>query len=438
MSLETDDSLDAKAAPDTPVAGPSAADGARAAREKKPSIWRVMRHRDYALLFWGQMISATGTQIQVVVVAWQVWVLTHSAIALGVIGLVQAIPRLIFSLVGGVFADVFDRRRLLFIVNTILAGLSAVLALTTGLRVINIAIIYAIVLVAGAASSFEFPTRQAIIPTLVPRDELASALSLGMAATQLVSIVGTAVGGFVIAWIGIADSYWLDVVSYLFVLAALVVMVVPRVPLEVRAQAGLGALLDGMRFLREHPVILGVLSMDFCATFFGSPRSLLPIYATNILHVGSRGLGFLLAGTSIGALALAPLTGRISLVKRQGRGVALAIVGWGICIVLFGFCSGPLWLSILFLAGAGAADMISMLLRHLVIQLTTPDELRGRMSAVNGMFVIGGPMLGQFESGVVAAATSAQFSVVSGGVVCILATLGVVALVPSLLKVRVK
>jgi MFS family permease len=113
-------------------------------------------------------------------------------------------------------------------------------------------------------------------------------------------------------------------------------------------------------------------------------------------------------------------------------------MGWGVCIVFFGFSNGPLWIAVLFLAGAGAADMVSMLLRHLVIQLTTPDELRGRMSAVNGMFVIGGPMLGQFESGVVAAATSAQFSVVSGGVVCILATLGVVALVPSLLKVRVK
>lgn len=438
MSLETDDSLDAEATPGAPVTLPSATDGERATAEKNPSIWRVMRNRDYAILLSGQMISATGTQIQVVVVAWQVWVLTHNAFALGAIGLVQAIPRLIFSLVGGVFADVFDRRRLLFIVNAILAGLSAVLAVTTEMRVINIALIYAVVLVAGAASSFEFPTRSAIIPTLVPRDQLASALSLGMVITQLVSIVGTALGGFVIAWIGIANSYWLDVVSYVFVLAALVVMVVPRVPVEVRARAGLGALADGMRFLREHPVILGVLSMDFCATFFGSPRSLLPIYATNILHVGSRGLGFLLAGTSIGALALAPLTGRISLVKRQGRGVALAIVGWGVCIVLFGFCTGPLWLSILFLAGAGAADMISMLLRHLVIQLTTPDELRGRMSAVNGMFVIGGPMLGQFESGVVAAATSAQFSVVSGGVVCILATLGVVALVPSLLKVRVK
>src|SRR5579884_658109 len=134
--------------------------------------WGVLRNRNYALLFWGQLISSTGTQMQVVAVSWQVFLLTHSAIALGLIGLVQAIPRLVFSLVGGVFADVFDRRRLLFIVNAILASLSAVLALTTGLRVINIAIIYAVVLVAGAASSFEFPTRQAIIPTLVPREEL--------------------------------------------------------------------------------------------------------------------------------------------------------------------------------------------------------------------------------------------------------------------------
>ena len=249
-------------------------------------------------------------------------------------------PRLIFSLVGGVFADVFDRRRLLLIVNTALAALSAVLALTTHLRVINIAIIYAIVLVAATASSFEFPTRQAIIPTLVTRDQLADALSLGIVSTQLVSIIGTA-RGFVIAWLGIANSYWLDVISYLFVLGALLIMFVPRVPIESRARAGMGALLDGMRFLREHPVILGVLSMDFCATFFGSPRSLLPIYATSILHVGARGLGFLYAGTSIGAVTLAPLTGHISRVKRQGLGVALAIMGWGVCIASSASAADP-------------------------------------------------------------------------------------------------
>jgi MFS family permease len=404
----------------------------------RSSAWRVLRNRDYSLLFWGQLISAAGTQIQVVAVAWQVYEITKSPIALGVIGLAQAIPRLIFSLVGGVVADAYDRRRLLLIVNIIMASLSAILAICTRMGVINIGVIYLIVLLAAIASSFEFPTRQAIIPTLVPREQMADALSISMVLMQLTFVVGSAAGGFVIAWAGLANTYWIDVVSYFVVIGSLFIMVVPRVPLEKRAQAGLGALIDGMRFLRAHPIILAVLSLDFFATFFGSPRALLPVYAVSILHVGAAGLGVLQAATSVGAVAIAPLTGRIGRIQQQGLGVALAIIGWGICIVAFGVSTGPLLLSALFLAGAGAADMVSMVLRGLIVQITTPDEFRGRISAVNAMFVIGGPMLGQFESGVVAGFVTPVFSVVSGGIACIVATLAVVALVPRLLRVRVK
>jgi len=400
--------------------------------------WSALRNRNYALLFWGQLISAAGTQMQVVAVAWQVYLLTHSAIALGLIGLVQAIPRLIFSLVGGVFADVFDRRKMLLVIELVLASTSAVLALCTIFQVINILIIYLVVLVAASVSAFEFPTRQAMVPTLVPREQMADALSLSMVMMQLTTIIGATAGGFVIAWVGVANTYWIDVISYFVVIGSLLLMVVPRIPIEKRAQPGVGALVDGMRFLRAHPVILAVLSLDFFATFFGSPRALLPVYAHDILHVGPQGLGVLLAATSIGAVVLTPFTGRISRIARQGLGVALAIIFWGLCIVAFGFAPGPLWLSALFLAGAGAADMVSMILRNLVIQLITPDEFRGRMSSVNAMFVIGGPMLGQFESGLVAGFSTPEFSVVSGGVACILATLAIVALVPSLLRVRVK
>src|SRR5437763_3091020 len=183
--------------------------------QKKPiSSWSVLRNRNYALLFWGQLISSAGTQMQVVAVAWQVYLLTHSAVALGVIGLVQAIPRLILSLVGGVFADVFDRRKLLLVIEITLAMTSAVLALCTIFHVINMAIIYAVVLVAASVSSFEYPTRSAIIPTLVPREQMADAMSLGMVMMQLTSIIGPTLGGFVIAWLGVANTYWIDVISY--------------------------------------------------------------------------------------------------------------------------------------------------------------------------------------------------------------------------------
>lgn len=400
--------------------------------------WKVLRNRNYALLFWGQLISSAGTQMQVVAVAWQVYLLTNSAIALGLIGLLQAIPRLIFSLVGGVFADVFDRRKLLIVIELVLATMSAVLALCTILHVINIVIIFIVVLISASVSAFEFPTRQAIIPGLVRREEMANALSLSMVMMQLTFIIGPTAGGFAIALIGVANTYWIDVVSYFVVIGSLLLMVVPRIPAEKRAQASIGALVDGMKFLRAHPVILAVLSLDFFATFFGSPRALLPIYASDILHIGPQGLGILMAATSIGAVALAPFTGLIGRISRQGLGVVLAIIVWGLCIIAFGLSPTPLWLGVLFLAGAGAADMVSMILRGLIVQLTTPDEFRGRISAVNAMFVIGGPMLGQFESGLVAGLFTPEFSVVSGGLACIFSTLAIVALVPSLLRVKVK
>jgi MFS family permease len=419
---------------------PASATASEVALPAKRSLgpWRALRNRNYALLFWGQLISSAGTQMQVVAVAWQVYLLTHSAIALGLIGLVQAIPRLIFSLVGGVFADVFDRRKMLIVIEVVLATMSAVLALCTILHVINIVIIYIVVLIAASVSAFEFPTRQAIIPSLVRREEMPNALSLSMVMMQLTSIIGPTAGGFAIAWIGVANTYWFDVISFFVVIGSLLLMVVPRIPAEKRAQAGIGALADSMKFLRAHPVILAVLSLDFFATFFGSPRALLPVYASDIMHIGPQGLGILMAATSIGAVALAPFTGLIGRITRQGLGVALAIIVWGLCIIAFGLSPSPLWLGVLFLAGAGAADMVSMILRGLVVQLTTPDEFRGRISAVNAMFVIGGPMLGQFESGLVAGLVTPEFSVISGGLACVFATLAIVALVPGLLRVKVK
>src|SRR5215813_13782748 len=209
---------------------------------KRPSAWILLGRRDYALLFWGQLISAAGTQVATVVIAWQVYLLTHSAVALGLLGLMQAVPRLLFSLVGGIYADALDRRRLLLVVNAILAASSATLALTTVTGVITLGIIYGAVLFSAVVSAFEFPTRQAIIPTLVPREQMADALSLSMVMMQLTFIVGATAGGLVLAAFGIANSYWIDVASYIIVIAALLLMRVPRVPAERRAQAGCGAL----------------------------------------------------------------------------------------------------------------------------------------------------------------------------------------------------
>ena len=406
--------------------------------QRRPLTWEVLRHRDFALLFWGQLISAAGTQMQVVAVAWQVLLLTHSPVALGLIGLAQGIPRILFSLVGGVFADVLDRRRLLVVVNSLLACTSVVLALCTIANVVNVAIIYGVVLVASSVSAFEFPTRQAVIPSLIPREQMGDALALNSAAFGLTVIVGAAAGGVVLAQVGVASTYWVDVASYIVVLGALLLMAVPRIPIERRARAGVAAMREGIGFVRAHPIILAMMALDFFATFFGSPRALLPVYAQDVYHAGAQGLGLLLAATSIGAVTMTPLAGRIGRVARKGVGVLLAVLAWGVCIVLFGVAAGPLWLGVTLLAGAGAADMVSSILRGQILQLTTPNELRGRISAVNAMFVIGGPMLGQFESGVVAGLLTPELSVVTGGLACIVATLVIAARVPSLLRARLK
>ncbi|GHO50269.1 MFS transporter [Ktedonospora formicarum] len=405
---------------------------------KSPGHWSVLRNRNYALLFWGQLISAAGTQMQIVAVSWQVYQLTHSAISLGIIGLLQAIPRLLLSLVGGVLADSFDRRKMLLLIELIMAILSAILALCTMSGRINVYVVYTVIFASACVSAFEFPVQQAIIPTLVPRDQMASAVSLSSVMMQLTFVIGSSFGGYLIGWWGIVTTYWLDVVTYFVVLGTLCLMHVPRRASGKDAQPGIQALVDGIRFLRAHPIILAVLSIDFFATFFGSPKALLPVYANDILRVGAQGLGVLVAATSIGAVLLTPLTGLINRIPRQGLGVVLAVLGWGVCVVGFGLAPGPLWLSTLLLAGAGAADMVSMILRGLIVQLTTPDEFRGRISSVNAMFVLGGPMLGQFESGVVAGTTSPQFSVISGGIACIAATLLIALLVPSLTHVRVE
>ncbi|HEX6819768.1 MAG TPA: MFS transporter [Ktedonobacterales bacterium] len=416
---------------------------------RRTRSWHVLRHRDYSLLFWGQLISAAGTQMQVVAVAWQVLLLTNSPIALGLIGLAQGIPRLLFSLVGGVFADALDRRKLLIVVNTILALTSTALALSTIFGIINIGIIYGIVMLASIVSSFEFPTRQAVIPSLVPREHLSDAVSLSTVSFQLTAILGATMGGVVLAAVGVANTYWVDVGSYAFVIGALLLMHVPRVALEKRARAGVAALGEGMRFLKAHPIILSALSLDFFATFFGSPRALLPIYAQDIYHAGAQGLGLLLAATSIGAVIISPAAGALGHIARKGVGVILAVLVWGACVVAFGLAPmwdasivaygvAPIWVGVVLLAGAGAADMVSSVLRGLIVQLTTPEELRGRISSVNAMFVIGGPMLGQFESGVVAGVLTPELSVVTGGLACILATLAIAWKVPSVLRAKVK
>ncbi|HEV2238756.1 MAG TPA: MFS transporter [Ktedonobacterales bacterium] len=419
----------------------------------KPGVgpWGALRFRDFRLLWLGQLISVTGSQMRVVAVGWQVYLISHSALMLGLLGLGQALALMTSSLVAGVVADAFDRRKLLIVVQSVLATGSIVLAVSTASGWASLPLIYATTFLTGAASAFDFPTRQALIASIVPRADLPKALGLNAVLFNVASIAGPVAGGFAIGALGLAGTYSVDVASFLVVIAALVAMRPPAIPHHARPRVNFGAWLEGFGYLRARPVLLSLMALDFCANFFGSPQALLPIYARDILHIGSRGLGLLVSAGAVGAVLGALFSGRLSHVRRQGLGVLLGVTVWGGCIVLFGLANGPLlpyapwthiawqapfFVSFVALAGAGAGDLVGMVLRNTIVQLSTPDELRGRVGATNSIFIIGGPTLGQFESGVVASALSPQMSVLTGGLACLLAT-GIIALVvPRLRRYR--
>jgi MFS family permease len=381
--------------------------------------WSALAYRDFRLLWSGLLISQAGTQMRIVAVAWQVFLLSGSALQIGALGLFQAIPTMVFSLVGGVIADAVDRRKLLLFTEVTLAICSVALALLTIFHLITVPIIYGIAFVSSAVGSFDYPTRQALISKIVPHRQLTNAYSLNILMFNLAIIVGPTLGGLAIAGLGVAGTYWFDVGSFGCVIIALLLMRVDGRPGEGRAAPGLQSLVEGMQFLRRHPVILSVMLLDFCTMFFGSTRSLLPIYAANIYHVGPQGLGLLLAATGVGAVLAAFLTGPVARVRRQGLGILIAIVAYGGCVLLFGLSSWSFALGLFFLAAAGAADMISTVLRSAIVQLGTPDDFRGRVSSVNAVFAIGGPMLGQFEAGALANVSTAPIAAAIGGLVVI-------------------
>ncbi len=394
----------------------------------------ALRHHDYRLLLLGRFVNTLGRQMQTVAIAYHIYQLTGSALQLGLIGLFRVLPVFIFSIVGGVLADAVDRRRLLIITQPILLGCSAMLAALTALGAINIGAIYALTFIAAAAGALDQPARQALIPALVPRAHLPNALSWNITVLEVATIGGPALGGLVIARLGLAWAYGLDAASFLAVLAALVLMRARPGAAAVGGVRGWHAAVEGLRFIRSNPIVLAVMSLDFSATFWGSATVLLPVFAAEILHVGPEGLGLLYAapavGAVIGAVGMTLLSNRI---RKPGVPLLLAIIAYGLATVGFGF-STTVPLACLFLAGTGLTDTISMTLRHQILQLLTPNALRGRVTAANQVFVQGGPQLGQLEAGLVANSFGAPLSVVSGGIACVLTVLIIAWAVPAIRK----
>jgi MFS family permease len=394
-----------------------------------------LRHRDFLLLWVGQGISRAGTEITYVAVSWQLYLLTRSPVNLGLLGLFRVLPVVVLALGAGVVADALDRRRLMLVTQTTLALSSAALAALTASGRATPALIYALVFLSGCANAFDNPARQALVPALVPADELPRALSLNITTWQLAAVIGPGVGGLILGTgrHGVMLAYLVDTVSYLAVIVSLVMMRPP--PAKATIRISFGAALDGLRFIRRQKIILWMMVLDFAATFFAGALQLMPIFADQVLHVGQRGLGVLLAAPSAGALAAAVVMSWLPSVRRRGVVVLAAVLAYGLAIAGFG-ASRSFVLSLVLLAASGAADTVSMVIRQTIRQLLTPDALRGRMTSVNMVFFMGGPQLGEVEAGVVAKWLGAPGSTVLGGVLCAVFALGVAVAVPTVVRHR--
>lgn len=392
------------------------------ARKPARSFFTALRHRDFRLLWIGQLISVTGTQMQLVAINWHVYLLTKSPLALGGVGLVRILPIIFCSLVGGVVADAVDRKRLMLATQGSILVCAAALAVMTATGLQSIWPIYALTAIASAALAFDNPARQAMLPTLVPAEDFPNAVSLGIVVFNSAMIVGPALAGILLSIRGPALIYGINAASFIAVIIALLLMHASgRAHVEEHApQINLGALREGLRFVWRTPIIVQTMTLDFIATFFASATALLPIFAAEILNVGARGLGLLAAAPGAGSIVTGLLMARLGVNRKQGKIVLGSVVIYGAATVAFGL-SRWFWLSLLMLGITGAADTVSTVLRQTIRQLVTPNHLRGRMTSVNMIFFMGGPQLGEMEAGAVAALIGAALSVVTGGIGCLLA-----------------
>ncbi len=379
----------------------------------------ALTHRDFRLLWLGQGISQAGTTMQLVAINWHISVLTnYNPLALGFVGLSRVVPIIVFSLIGGAVADARDRRKVMLVTQSAMAIFAAILGLLTDRGLQAVWPIYLLNALAASAAAFDSPARQSLIPSLVPREHLANALSLNSIMFDMATIVGPLLAGLLIGVRDVAIVYWLNAISFLAVIGALVI--IRPAPQEIKRSASIGAVKEGLRFVFRQPIVRSTMLLDFFATFFSSANQLLPIFAAQILNVGAIGYGLLTAASAIGSLVAGGVMGLITRIRRPGAVILWSVVIYGLATLVFGI-SRSFIVSLLMLAATGAADTVSMILRQTIRQVVTPDELRGRMTSVNMIFFMGGPQLGELEAGLIAALFSAPISVITGGLGCLLA-----------------
>ena len=387
------------------------------------------------LMYWiGHLISIAGSQMQLWALYWHLRTLSDQPMVISGIGLARFLPVIFLSLVAGVAADRFDRRKMAILTQVALGLVALLLGLTTSWGVVSLWMIFGLVIIQSVAVAFDGPARQALIPSLVPRENLANAYSLTSIASKVGGILGQAICGVVIAFLGLQWAYWINAISYLAVIAALIAMGDIRTIIEKKAFELRGTFRDireGIEFIKNSPIIFSVMFLDFFGTFFSSANTLLPFVARDILHVGPIQYGWLSASQSIGTVIIGLYLSQKTRLLRQGMLISISVAMFGLATILFGV-STSFWLTMLALILIGVFDGLSTIIRNTVRQMLTPDAMRGRMMSITQIFFKGGPQLGEVESGLVAQILGVPFAIVSGGVGCVLAACIVVKKIPQL------
>ncbi len=384
---------------------------------------------DYRRYWLSRVVTTIAMQIQVVAVGWQMYEITGSALALGLVGLFQFAPALLLIVVVGPIVDRYDRRKILMICRLIQGSAAIGLAVASLSGLLDRTLLYALVFLLGTVGAFEMPAGQAMLPSLVPAHLLSRAVALGSSAHQAATIGGPALGGLL--YVAGPHTVYSTSGALFLVSMALLGLIRTRPRAAARPKITLEYLMAGMVFIRRHPVLLGAVSLDMFAVLLGGATALLPIYAKDILHTGPWGLGLLRSAPAVGALAVALWLARHPLERRVGRLLLGAVAAFGIATIVFGL-SAWLPLSMVALAVMGASDMVSVVIRISLMQLETPDEMRGRVGAVNSLFVGASNQIGEFESGMLAAWLGAVPAVVAGGVGTLLVVLAWWRLFPRL------
>jgi MFS family permease len=392
--------------------------------------------RDFRLLWIGELISDTGQQITRVAIYIQIFRLTNSAAAVGLVGLVELVPLILASIGAGSIVDAVDRRKLLIATQLGYAVASTLLLLTALSSHPPLWLVYFGAGLTAAVGGISSPTRAAMIPRLVGPKLVPSAIALNQVMFNTTFIAGPALGGLIVAKAGLPWAYGIDAITYGATIGAAILMR-PMAPEGTGPRAsGLSAIREGIAYLKGRRVLQSTFVIDLVAMIFGMPRVLFPILAVQQFHRGDAVVGLLFSALGVGALLGAVSAGWVSRVRRQGRAVMVAVAVWGAGIVAFGLSGANLWVALVCLAVAGGADVISAVFRSTILQVSVPDALRGRLSAVHILVVTGGPRVGDVEAGIVAQLFSPFVSVVSGGIACVVGVVAVGLFAPQLWRYR--